>query len=429
MLYSVHKPIFFLFFLLVILPTPSQAVFGDGPESGKTSTLKEIIVEGNTRTDLQLILNEMGLEIGQAFDRELMNKIWIMLEDIGYFAFVDMEYEDLGSDGVILNVSVEEDMTMAYGPLVRYSRRQKYLIGAWFEEQNLRGKGEKLSIDLAGLFIQRGEISWTKPWLAGVQGLKMKLSALGENSNFVFRPTRQKIGWGELEIRWNFMGDFYVAGNLNYGQTQFADSYYWADPVTGNPVLHQAGTVAHLATGGLLGYDSRDNPWYPSGGLFAEAGARHWASDDFTSYTEATANLSAFIPVPLGKHVLALHAWGRRTDGPSHLENNLFFGGPETIRGYQFAGLEGDEGYLLSAEYRIPLFMMPISAKGEMVGVGLHLFGDAGDAWHDGLDPGLAVQSWGGGLHLNIDKVQLRFEGAKTSEGDWVFEFMDQFNF
>jgi len=428
MLYSV-RGISLALILLTLLPGTVLAVFGDSAASGDSLILKEITIEGNTRTDRGLILNEMGLRIGQIFDREMMNQAWILLEDIGYFAYVDMEFDDSNGDGVILNIYVEEDLTMAYGPLVRYSRRHKYMLGAWLEETNLRGKGETLRVDLTGLYIQRGEVTWTRPWLFGTRGLELKLGVLGELSNFVFRPTDQKLFHGDAQIRWNFLGDLYLSTGMNYGQNKYSDDYYWDDPVSGLSDFHQSGTVAHLATRAALGFDSRNNPWYPSSGVMAEFQAQHWASDDFKSYTETTADVRLFAPLPMGKHVLALHAWGRRTDGRSHLDNTLFFGGPETIRGYQFGGLEGDEGYLLSIEYRIPLFMMPISAKGEMVGMGLHIFGDAGDAWFDGLDPGRALQSWGGGAHLNIDRMQLRFEAAKTRDGQWVFEFMDHFNF
>lgn len=429
MLYSARRFILSVIILIAAIPGPALAVFGDGPESDKALTLSEIVIEGNHRTDRQLIINEMGLHIGQVFDRQMMDDTWTMLEDIGYFAFVDMEFDDSSGDGVVLNIYLEEDMTMAYGPLVRYSRRHKYMLGAWLEETNLRGKGETLRVDLAGLYLQRGEVAWTKPWMFGVSGLELKLGMLGELSNFVYRPTDQKLASGLAEFRWNFLGDFYISTGLNYGQANFADSYFWDDPITGVSTLHESGTVTHLATSGALGFDSRDNPWYPSSGIKAEVKAQHWASDDFNSYTETSGDVRVFAPMPIGKHVLALHAWGRRTDGATHLENTLFFGGPETIRGYQFGGLEGDEGYLLSVEYRIPLFMMPISAKGEMVGFGLHIFGDAGDAWYESLDPGRALQSWGGGAHLNIDRMQLRFEAAKSRDGDWVFEFMDHFNF
>ena len=54
--------------------------------------------------------------------------------------------------------------------------------------------------------------------------------------------------------------------------------------------------------------------------------------------------------VVIQKHLLALRAWGRQVDGPSQLDNHLWFGGPETVRGQTYASREGDEGYLLTAE-------------------------------------------------------------------------------
>ncbi len=429
MFFLLRRPFLIFFLCLLLLPSLAMAVFGDGAGTDANPILKDIVIEGNTHTETNAILREMDLQIGQPFNREMMNQVWEQLEDVGYFAFVDMEFDDNGGDGVVLQIYVEEDLTRNYGPLVRYSRRHKYLLGAWLEENNLRGKGEVLRIDLAAFYIQQGEIAWTHPWWFGVRGLELKLGMKGENSNFVFRPTKQRFGRGDIEVRWNFLGDLYVSTGLNHGMTNYLDDYYWKDPNTGHSVLHSSGTVNQLASRAVLGFDSRNNPWYPAHGAFAEAKAQHWSGDGFDSYSEFIGDLRLFIPVPLVKHVLALHAWGRQTDGPVQLDNTLFFGGPETVRGYRFGGLEGDEGYLLSAEYRIPLFMMPISPKGEMVGVGLHIFGDAGDAWYDSVEAGRALQSWGGGVHVNIDRMQLRFEGAKTREGEWVFEFMDHFNF
>ncbi len=426
-----HQRYLFLvsLFCLLLTPTFALAVFGDSSGTSENPILKSIVVEGNTQTELNAILREMDLQIGQPFDREMMNIAWEQLEDVGYFAFVDMEFDDSEDDGVTLHIYVEEDLTRNYGPLARYSRRHKYLVGAWLEENNLRGKGEILRIDLAAFYIQQGEVAWTHPWWFGVRGLQLKLGIKGENSNFVFRPTKQTWGRGDIEVRWSFLGELYVATGLNYGTINYRDDYSWYDPNTGSNVLHSSGTVGQLASRAALGFDSRDNPWYPAHGVFAEAKAQNWSGDGFDSYSEIIGDVRLFVPLPLGKHVLALRGWGRQTNGPVQLDNTLFFGGPETIRGYQFAGLEGDEGYLLSAEYRLPLFMMPISPKGEMVGVGLHVFGDAGDAWYDSTDPVRALQSWGGGAHVNIDRMQLRFEAAKTRDGEWVFEFMDHFNF
>jgi hemolysin activation/secretion protein len=156
---------------------------------------------------------------------------------------------------------------------------------------------------------------------------------------------------------------------------------------------------------------------------------RGWTSNNYDSYLETSLDTRFFIPVPIAKHILALRGWGRQVDGPINLDNTLFFGGPETTRGYPFGGVQGEEGYLLTAEYRMPLFLMPISPRGEIIGAGIHLFTDTGDAWYYGAEAGKAMFSYGAGIHLNIDTLQLRFEVARTREGDTMFEFMDKFNF
>lgn len=421
--------------LLALLPAgPALAVFGEDGTGDQPPVVGEIIVEGNTRTDTEVILRAMGLKVGDPFDLEQMDLAWDTLEDIGYFAFVDMEHEADENGRVTLMVRVEEDMTTSYGPRLRYSRRHKYLLGAWLEDQNLRGKGETLNLDLTFLYLQRAAASWRHPWLFGQRGLELRAAISAQNADFVFRPTEYRQRQGELTLKWRFWRSLYVSGAVNYGQDDYRQDYLWAAPDRGPGSL--TGDIAYIAHKetrtawtGAVGWDSRSNPWYPRQGVFAEARVRNWQSDQFAAYTETGLDLRLFVPVPLGQHILAVRAAGRRVDGPAQLDNVLFYGGPETVRGCRFGEREGDEGYLLTVEYRIPLFIMPISPKGEMVGLGLHLFGDAGDAWYEGADPGRALQSWGGGAHLNIDRLQLRFEGAKQRDGDWRFEFMDRFSF
>ena len=83
---------------------------------------------------------------------------------------------------------------------------------------------------------------------------------------------------------------------------------------------------------------------------------------------------------------------------------------------------------LLSVEYRWPLFLMPISGDGRVIGIGLHAFGDAGSNWWDAGDRG-TLYSYGAGAHINISDHQFRFELAIPAEGDVTFQFMDAFNF
>jgi outer membrane protein assembly factor BamA len=415
------------------LPAAAHAVFGDTPaDTVATSTvLGEILLEGNERTDDDLILREMGLHLGQPFTYEDMDTVWDHLEDLGHFAFVDMEFDDADPEAVVLRVYLEEDTTLEYGPLVRYDRRHKYLLGGRLAERNLRGRGEILEAAVSLYYVQRAELSWTRPWFLGVRGLEARLAGAAEQANFVFRPTDYRKWDAGLTVRWNFTGPFFVLAGADRGSFDQREDYSWPAPTGAgpDPIAHPAGASSHWTVRAAVGLDSRDNPYYPGRGAYLEGSVRRWLSDDFDSYNEAAADARLFVPSPLKNHVLAVRAWGRRTSGPAQLDNVLYMGGPETVRGYRFGSLEGDEGYLLSVEYRLPLFIMPISPRGELIGAGLHAFADAGDAWYRADDPGTARQSWGVGAHLNLDTLNLRFEAARTRAGDWRFEFMDAFNF
>ncbi len=415
--------------LLILLPTTAFAVFGDEDHDTSVPLVREIILEGNHRTDSRLILREMGVEIGQPLSREAMNDVWIHLEDIGWFAFVDMELDDGADEGAVLRVYLEEDMTLAYGPLVRFDRRHKYQLGGWLEESNFRGHGETLRLEVGALHARHATARWSHPWLLGRRGLRLKLELHGESSDFVYRPTRQKLYRGTVGLRWDLPRDFFLETSLTAGGIRFADSYRWAERDAGGAVLREAGDFGRMATALAVGLDTRDNPWYPARGILARVGITRWSGDGFSSYRQGDAEARVFVPLPKGPHVLALRAWGRRVSGPAPLDNGLFLGGAETVRGHPYAGREGDEGYLLSAEYRIPLFLMPISPRGESVGLGLHAFADAGDAWFQENAARSGLQSWGAGAHLNLDTMQLRFEAAKARDGDWSFQFMDRFNF
>jgi len=59
----------------------------------------------------------------------------------------------------------------------------------------------------------------------------------------------------------------------------------------------------------------------------------------------------------------------------------------------------------------------------------VHLFWDAGDAWFYGDEAGRPSMSWGAGAHMNLSSLNLRFEFARTREGEDVFQFEDHFNF
>lgn len=415
--------------LAVILPAvAARALPSDKGRIGR------IAFVGNAHTKELAMRRVMGLAEGDSLDADRLDAAWDALEDCGWFRFVDLG-TDRDDDGkLVLTVEVEEDITTYYGPLVRYDRRHKYQLGGWLEERNLGGAGQRLRFEASAWRLQMAGAEWHVPWLAGVRGLEGTLSLRGEQSDFVFRPTRYRKWDAGLATRWTFSGPAFVQGGARRGNFAQRDPYTAESPTRG---YGPAGTTTNYAAADEdhwrlslgAGFDTRDNPFYPHRGASVLVESAWWASNGYADYRELTGDARAFLPLPAGKHLLALRAWGRRVNGPVPLDNLLFLGGPDTIRGSGFGSLEGDEGWLLTAEYRLPLVMVPIAPGGESVGMGLHAFVDGGQAWWDGVTPGDPVVTVGAGAHLSLDTWQLRFEAARNEDHKWFFSFGDRFTF
>ena len=417
--------------LLLILAMAPGTARSRIDEAGPISRL---VITGNEHTQEIVLRRVMNLSEGDTLSPDRLDTAWDALEDCGWFRYVDLTTEEDDDGGLVLMVNVEEDLSTYFGPLVRHSRRHKYLLGGWLEERNLGGRGQNLRLEVSAWRLQAAGIEWRVPWLAGVRGLTGTVTVGGEQSDFVFRPTRFRKWDAGLGARWTFLGPLFVQANTRHGHFEQRDPYTGMAPArgSGTPAAvteYAAGGEDHWRLAAGLGFDTRDNPYYPlrGGSLLLETA--QWESNGFAGYRETTLDARAFVPLPAGKHLLALHGWGRRVSGPASLDNLLFLGGPETIRGADFGSLEGDEGWLLTAEYRLPLVMMPIAPNGESVGLGLHAFADGGQAWYDGAEAGDPVFTWGAGAHVTLDTWQLRFEAAKDETGDWHFEFGDRFAF
>ncbi len=393
-----------------------------------------ITFTGNDHTKELAIRRVMGLAEGDSLDADRLDAAWDALEDCGWFRFVDLGTERDADGRLALTVEVAEDITTYYGPLVRYNRRHNYQLGGWLEERNLGGTGQLLRFEVSAWRLQSAGAEWRVPWLAGVRGLEGTLSVQGEQADFVFRPTRYRKWDAGLSSRWTFAGPVFVQGGARHGNFAQRDAYVAASPARGSAPGGVATTYApgdedHWRLSLGAGLDTRDNPYYPHRGVSVLLESAWWASNGFADYREVTGDARAFVPLPAGRHLLALRAWGRRVGGPVPLDNVLYLGGPETIRGAGFGSLEGEEGWLLTAEYRLPLVMVPIAPGGESVGLGLHAFVDGGQAWFDGATAGDPVVTCGAGAHLSLDTWQLRFEAARNKDHKWFFSFGDRFTF
>jgi outer membrane protein assembly factor BamA len=286
-----------------------------------------------------------------------------------------------------------------------------------------------LDVQAIALYIQRARVTWTKPWLLGQDGLDLRIDGFWEQAPFVYRPFDYDQWWATADLQYTLVGPLFVQAGGGYESFHQRDLYDWDELGAGVGTFAAGRRDTWLLRGGL-GIDTRDNPFYPTRGLVGRYGVAYRTGGDIDGQTTHEVDLRAFVPLP-GPPILALHGYGKAVDSVPFTEYVIRWGGPETVRGARYAGREGDTAYIATAELRWPLFMMPVAVTGEQVGLGLHAFTDVGDAFYDDLsDPNpRALFSFGAGAHINLLTWQLRFEAAKERDRDWVFEFMDVFNF
>ncbi len=390
--------------------------------------LRTIVIEGNTSTDRSVVERVIGLVPGDPFPLEEFDSVWDRLEDCGYFAFVDLDTEEDDDGNVTLLVTLEEEKTFRITPYLRYDRRHKYLLGAAMTDKNLRGKGERLDVQAILLYIQRARVTWSKPWFFGADGLDLRIDGFWEQAPFVYRGFDYDQWWGTADLQYTIAGPLFIQGGGGYESFNQRDDYDWDEG--GGLQTFEAGRRNTWLVRAGLGFDTRDNPFYPSRGVMGRYGLSYRMGGDIEDQTTNEVDLRAFVPLP-GAPILALHAYGKDVNSVQFTEHIIRWGGPETVRGAPYAGREGDRAYIATAELRWPLFMMPVAVTGEQVGLGLHAFTDVGDAYYvDQYDTApRSMFSFGGGIHVNLLTWQLRFEAAKERDHGWQFEFMDVFNF
>ncbi len=155
-------------------------------------------------------------------------------------------------------------------------------------------------------------------------------------------------------------------------------------------------------------YDSRNNIFYPSQGIFMEA-ASFWNSQQLGSsfdFNRYTFDISLYTPISNNqKHILALNYFTGAIYGKAPFNQLMFLGGSKKGRGYIDGRFRDDHLALVQAEYRFPLFW-------RFSGVAFGTLGGVSDRYWNAYTDHLRWTT-GGGLRFMIDpkeKVNVRVD-------------------
>lgn len=174
----------------------------------------------------------------------------------------------------------------------------------------------------------------------------------------------------------------------------------------------QGGLVSGL--GLVANYDSRDNIFYASKGMYVET-VLYWNSPSLGSdfdYTKWTIDVSKFWTTSW-KHIIAVQAYTEFTGGDAPFNQLALLGGNKRMRGF-IEGRYRDNHYMtIQTEYRFPLFW-------RLGGVIFGTYGGVSDTFSN-LNLGDFQYSYGAGLRILLDKkehINVRVDYGITKDGN-----------
>ncbi len=359
-------------------------------DEGPRVYIDRINILGNTRTKDYVIRREFRLAEGDAYNPLLVDRAKNRLQRLGLFKKVDVRRRPGSApDRVILDVALEEQSTGELSFGAGYSTSEGVIGDISITERNLLGKGQFLRLKLSGSLERlQADLSFTEP-----RFLDMNLAAgfdifhkevdFTDQSGFRSRKTGASVRLG-----------FPLAENLwfttNY--TLSRDELFDANSDASLAVEESLGEAYTSSVGFAVRYDKRNHPNNPTRGYYFQLTSDVAGLGGDVSYVRVQGEARGYYPIA-DKITLVGRAWGGHIEGLGDDVRliDLFFKGPETIRGFDRSGigprdlqgagnaLGGSTFWSVTTEIRFPIPLIP-----EEIGISGAVFADAGSLFGAG---------------------------------------------
>jgi outer membrane protein insertion porin family len=426
---------------------PDRGVLGVRFEvtEGVLVHVRNVRVQGNTRTRDKVIRREILVYPGDVYDSRKAKRSERILNNLGFFSHArtyPLDTEDPGQRDLVIDV--EEKRTGQFMVGAGYSSVDEIIGFAELSQGNFdlaawpyfMGAGQKLNVRAEyGQRRKSYELSFVEPWF-----LDRRLS-LG------FDLYRTEVDYPDYDVQRTggavSLGKalpWATRANLRYrlervrttGQSDTNRYVYYDPPYDAYDLLQNEDRMESTLSLTLT-HDTRNNPLVATRGLrasvFGELSGGPLGFD--TDIYQVGAQASQYIPL-WWKHVLSLRAryevvepYGDTEEVP--LADRLFLGGGHTLRGFQWRDVGpkavpagGPEGAyksvggrtlaMASAEYTVPIVEI----------LRLACFYDIGNVWRDAYATDFTplASSAGVGIRVDIPGFPIRVDRAWVIEKD-----------
>ena len=411
-------------------------------------TVEDFKVKGNVKTKDKVILREIRLKKGEAFNSKLARRSIERIQNLGFFEDVNMKLNPgREPNAVEMEIDVVEQNTGTFGIGAGYSSADGFIGMITVGDKNLRGTGDSVMLrwEFGGVDNRNYEFTYTKPWLDkketsisfSVYDLTYEYADYDRNGDEIARYDKERrgqeitFGRPQGEFVKNYISlkhrdDIYKGVSDGYENSlQYYEPGYPVPPGSNIPADYMKRREENFGTTNSISfsrvYDSRDNVFDPHAGK-RNSYTFEWAGlgGDF-KYEKLSVNYRYYLAMRknrvLAFDLAAGYAWGNMP-----LSQRFAVGGADTLRGYKDDQFRGNSMLRGTVEYRIP-----IQKKIQAV-----LFYDIGYAWdkrdQKAFDLGLMESGYGVGLRINSPLGPIKLDYGKGKQRSrFHFSFGGQF--
>lgn len=298
--------------------------------------IRNVILEGNTETRDNVILRELRLADGQAYDGAKVQRSIDRLNMTDYFKEVNVDLLPTGETGEVdLKLSVVENETGRFGLGIGYSTYDNIGVSANIQKDNLYGKGYSVGL--------QGYLSSKK---SSMRGYFVNPRLYDTNLGFTMNVYKEDYEWSSYDRDSTGVefGLFYPIGEytravLNY-RLEYYDMYNIQPYASSAIKSYEGENWASVISAGLV-RDTTDSVRFPTRGtkesIYVEYGGGVIGGSD--NFIKLRGSYGFYYG--LGKnHVLHSRVAGvfayKNGNDPIPAFERIYVGGMSTLRGYDY---------------------------------------------------------------------------------------------
>ncbi len=396
---------------------------GDLKISINEGILEGYEVKGNTKTKDRVVVREMRMKPGEAFNAKKARRSMQRVYNLGFFDDVNMKLNP-GSqpNSVVLEVDVVEKRTGNFTIGAGYSSQDGFIGMVGIGDKNFRGIGD--AINLTYEFSGDDEdahgyvFSYRRPWLD-----KKETAVTFRIYNRTYEYYDYDTNGDEIEefMRKYSGGEFTFSRPYSEISTNYITMRYRNDRY----IKHKSGRDRSKDDykkwrednfGGMRSLilehitDTRDNVFNPMTGQKLDLTAQFTGFGGDFNFQKYSVEENYYIKAGHAQVFAIRGMYGRGGHGHIPESGQFRIGGQNTIRGYRDEQFRGKNMYLGTFEYRFPIVSKVQGA----------LFTDVGSAWNSGWTPSKSYASFGFGMAIQTPVGPIRVDMAHGSQGNRV---------